>query len=187
MKYWHYTVHQKYQKIIATDEIRPATKNIDYNEKPVVWFSTNPDWEETVRKPIRDSLTGKETESLSKDNLFIRGFPPVRIEANPDLVKLRSWRHFRKHSGVSKASIKVMLKLAKLWRANPKEWYITYKPVPLLHCLEPVEIWMGEKWVDIKMAMFKNKKGDRIPVKNNINNPTMSDTSKNVRGDLKMH
>ena len=76
MRFWHYTIHQKYQKIIATGVIKQATENIDYYEKPVVWFSTNPDWEETVRKPIRDPLTGTETACLSKEE-FIFSWSPA--------------------------------------------------------------------------------------------------------------
>lgn len=149
MRYWHYTVYQSFQGIIKARVIRPAVCGIEHGETAVVWFSTNPVWEETVRKAIRYSKTGKQTGPLSRDELFKHGFPPVRIEANPERVTLYSWHHFRKNGGISSKQVRNMSEVAAQWGAHPKQWWISYEPVPLTSCLDPIEIWDGSKWVDI--------------------------------------
>lgn len=53
----HYTTGEKLRAIINTGQILPSTAHIEPNEKPVAWFSTNPDWEPTATKcPIPDKL-----------------------------------------------------------------------------------------------------------------------------------
>jgi hypothetical protein len=157
MKYWHYTYHQNYTKILNCGFIKTTSIGIDINEKSAVWFSTNPEWEETVRKGIKDPESGVEYGPFSRDDLFVYGFPPVRIAVNPMLVDLKNWRHFRKNSGSSTKMIKHMLKEAEKVGADPKEWYVSFKDVPLSCCLQPVEAWHGIKWVDINSVTYVNE------------------------------
>ncbi len=125
MKIWHYTVHQLFVKIVDDRMIRRSMIVNDENEIPVVWLSKNPDWEETVRKSILNTQTGKETEPLSRDELSKQGSTPVRIEVDQEFVNIRSWG------------------------ANPKEWYVSYEPIPLESC-SVFEMWTAQEgWVDI--------------------------------------
>jgi hypothetical protein len=148
-RYWHYTVYQHLKKIAESGEIRPTAKYTEYGEIAVVWFSTNPVWEETVRKSIKDTETSKQIGPLSRDGLSERGLHPVRIEVNPTLVDIRSWNNFKKRSGISKPGIKSLIKSAKHWGADPKEWWVSYEAVPSRSWLS-IEIWVGRKWVDME-------------------------------------
>src|SRR5262245_17530639 len=47
---WHYTTTQCLVKILTDGYLKPATAFVKPPEKPVVWFSTNQDWEETANK-----------------------------------------------------------------------------------------------------------------------------------------
>jgi len=148
MRFWHYTVYPSFLKILEDGQINYAMRIA--NERPAVWLSTNPDWEETVRKAIGNRSTGEESEPLSRDELFAEDFIPVRLEIDPDSVKLFSWRNFKKNSGASRATIKALEKSAKQWGANPKEWYVCYEPILITSCLLPIEIWHGNEWIDIE-------------------------------------
>jgi len=150
MRYWHYTTFPALKKILKDEEIKPALKGIEGGEFPAVWFSTNPIWEETARKAVRDKETGEQTEALSRDKLFRAGFPPVRIEVDPQKVLLRSWKNHRKNSGISKIMAKGLEKTARAMGAEPKEWWVTYEPVSLFCCLLPIEVWNGIEWIDIE-------------------------------------
>jgi len=147
MKYWHYTVCQSFEKIERSGEIQQSLCH-DLHEIPAVWFSSNPDWEETVRKAIRDKKTGEVTKPLSRDELFQEGFAPVRIEISPDLVSLRTWKNHKKKSGITKKCSKALEKTAIDWGADPAEWFVSYAPVKM-ETWKAVEIWSGEKWENI--------------------------------------
>jgi hypothetical protein len=153
MRYRHYTLYQRLRDILKTGVILPATVGINEGESPVVWFSTNPDWEETVRKRIVIGKKGQQIGPLSKDGLSKYGFPPVRIEVNPAKVSLYSWEHFKEHSGIPVKQAKELVKVAKKWGANHQEWWVCYEPVPLTSCLNPIEIWNGSEWIDIEDAL----------------------------------
>lgn len=46
-------------------------------------------------------------------------------------------------------------KTARKIGANPREWWVTYKPVSIFCCLAPIEIWNGYEWVDIETINIK--------------------------------
>ena len=150
MRLWHYTFIQSFYNMTQDGVIKTSsTVRISEMEKPVIWLSSNPVWEETVRKALRDPETGEISEALSRDELFQRGYPAVRIKTNSELVAVRSWRHFKKYSGIPKKEAKALAQVALKWGANPKEWWVSYEDIPLTSCLLPIEIWNGSKWIDI--------------------------------------
>jgi len=159
MRYWHYTFFNNFQKIIESKEIRQSTILTSDKEKPAVWLSSNPEWEETVRKALKkpDEDNGRMTEPLSRDELFKRGFPAVRIEIDPRLVILHSWEEFKKVGGLSKKMANGLEKVGKSWGANPDEWWASFDVIPVTSCLLPIEIWSGKEWVDIEEAFTKDE------------------------------
>lgn len=156
MRFWHYTAYPSLVKIVDDRTIRRDRTVVVGNEFSVVWLSTNPNWEETVRKSLLNTQTGKETGPLSRDELSKQGFPPVRIEVNQNLVNIRSWRHYKKNGDISRKNATSLEKLAKRWGANPKEWHVSYEDIPLASCLIPIEIWTSRgEWVDIEGVLEK--------------------------------
>lgn len=47
---WHYTIGQRIDSIIEDGMIKLATAFVPQNERPVVWCSFSPKWEETANK-----------------------------------------------------------------------------------------------------------------------------------------
>lgn len=138
---FHYTIFQRYQSIFNDREIRVATKYVPEGVKPVVWFTTNPDWEETANKMA--VLDDGSRKILSRQAMWEMNTHPVRIEIDPKMVSLRSWNHYKKNSGESKKSITRLLKVAR--KSNPKQWLVSYENVPI-RVIIGVSSWDGTKW-----------------------------------------
>ncbi len=69
MRVWHYTVFSNAVGIINDREILPTGMLAQHIDIPGVWLSSNPVWEETVWKVLRDIDTGEKTPELPKDVL----------------------------------------------------------------------------------------------------------------------
>ena len=162
-RYWHYTIFERFQSIVSDGMINTADTLVSREVKRVVWFSTNPCWEKTVVKIVLNNETGMKTELRSRDELFqfalscfnteispnkVNAFTPVRLEADPKKVHLRSFQNYKKRSGDSKSVIKGLVQTAKKWGANPKEWYVVYEDIPLLN-ISHVQRWHSEEWISM--------------------------------------
>jgi hypothetical protein len=143
-KVFHYTGWERFQGICIDGEIRVATKHVPPGVKPVVWFTTNPDWEETANKPVvrRD---GSLSEPLNRHALWEHGYNPIRIEVDPKKASLSSWNNYKKNSGDSMDMLKSLEKTAKQMGSNPKQWLVSYENVPV-DAIVYVCVWDGTKW-----------------------------------------
>ena len=141
------------KEIIASGEIKAIASVPQSGETPGAWFSTNSEWEETVRKVFLDTKTGRQTAPLSRDALWVHGYPPARIEVDPVLVTLHGWTEHKTMAEDSKKLLKSMERVARKWGGHPNEWFVSYESVPLTKCLSPIEYWNGEKWVAIKVVI----------------------------------
>ncbi len=142
MKIWHYTTLAAMEKILQADKIKRGPE-LGRHEIPGVWCSTNPEWDHGANRPAGDPLTVRG--SLSRDALFERGRTPARVQINARRVKLIPWeRHCR--------NIPLHLALAHERAgqdegADLREWFVSYKDVPLEACVLPVETWNGREWI----------------------------------------
>lgn len=143
---WHYTIYDNLIKILVSEEIKLTSLNIEFRERPAVWFSINQDWEETVRPAIQDIKTGK-TSPLSRDALSEKGFPPARIEVNHGLPFM-TWDEFKEQSNISRKHSRALEKVARIWGADPNEWRVLFSPVGREHWGK-IEIWNGKTWLNI--------------------------------------
>jgi hypothetical protein len=139
---FHYTIFQRYQSIFNDREIRVATKYVPEGVKPVVWFTTNPEWEETANKMA--VLDDGSRKILNRQAMWEMNIYPIRIEIDPKMVSLRSWNHYKKNSGEPKESITKLLKAAG--ESNPKQWLVSYENVPI-RAIIGVSSWDGTKWL----------------------------------------
>lgn len=147
VKIWHYTVASHYNQIIADGFIKLATLYVNKNEKPAVWLSSNPNYEETVRKTLRDSETGEVMKDLSRDELFEKGVLPVRLEINSSFIKLHTWEDFQKESRINHEVADTLVKVAEKWGAYPEDWYTSFEPISTANGVLSVECWDGKEWV----------------------------------------
>jgi len=149
MNYWHYTLWEKITSIITDGKIKFANP-YNKSELPAVWFSSNSDWEQTVRKSL---LTKKGiSELFSRDSLYKHSksyhqILPVRIELDTQKVSLVSWDDHKKHSGITKKLAFELERYAEKWGANTDEWGICYTEVSIKFCHLPFEIWNGRQWL----------------------------------------
>jgi hypothetical protein len=144
VRVWHYTILGAASSIIRDGEIKCAEAYVK-DEIRGVWLSTNPNWEETVRKAFRNTVTGVVSSPLSRDPLFRAGSTPTRIEIDLSTVKVTDWKTHRKKT--TKKFAQQLEAIAKEWGANPDEWLISYKSIRTKSFVSPIEVWNGERWV----------------------------------------
>lgn len=145
MRIWHYTTWEGLEGI-ASDGLIKCDRIYLKGEIPGVWLSTNANWEETVRKAIVSKETGLQTVPFSRDDLFKHGITPIRIEINSKKVNIVDWKtHCKK---IPKKIIQGLEDAAKEWGANPNEWRVSYKPIPVNSFISPIEQWDGKKWIE---------------------------------------
>ncbi len=158
---FHYTVYQVLQEILESGEIKTTAILIGKKEKPAVWFSSNPDWEESANKPVRNIKTRKLSRPLSRNGLLKKGFPPVRIEVEPTLPFL-NWGEFKRKSGISKRMARGLEIVARRDGAKPEEWLALFSPVGAEHWLA-IEIWDGKRWVDMLSEADEEDQPEIVP------------------------
>jgi hypothetical protein len=135
---YHYTVECNFKKILASGVILPATAGVLPPERPIVWFSTNPLWENTVKKGIpfkEDGFFFVETMGWAEFNSC--GIPLYRIGVARETAPLR-WRDLRELSLMWPTYASALVRVAKMEYAQSGEWRGTFDPVPV------------EKWVTVE-------------------------------------
>jgi len=144
MRLWHYTTSAALRGIFNDGEIK-CDRILIKGEIPCVCLSTNPNWEETVRKVHENKKTGVKSEPLSRDGILKSGFSPIRIEIDPSKVNIIDWKtHCKK---IPQNIAQGLEDTAKEWGADPKEWWFSYKPISIDCFISPIESWNGKKWV----------------------------------------
>ena len=106
---FHYTTGYCFEKIVVDQSLKPATAFVPRNEKPILWFSSDPYWENTANKAIMENgnirkLTMKET--------MLRGGGLIRFGINKN--KLQPWSKLWK-----KANELLAIPLRKVHRGAP--------------------------------------------------------------------
>lgn len=132
---YHYTVGGNFTKILASGVILPADIGVQPPERPIVWFSTNPIWENTVIKGIPVVGGGYVNMGWAELNHF--GIPLIRIGVARETAPLR-WRDLREQSLMPSEIASGLVRAAKMEFAQPGEWRGTFEPVP------------AEKWLSVE-------------------------------------
>jgi hypothetical protein len=109
--------------------IKPATAFIGKGERPIVWFSTNPVWEQTVH---------------SMETLIRWGVSPCRIAVPPEVAPYR-FNKLRRLSGMKADTADALARAARRDGANPDEWRGTFDAVPRDRWLA-IEMRNGDSW-----------------------------------------
>lgn len=134
MKLYHYTKGYHIEEIIETGVIRPATLGVPEGERLVVWFSSNPVWENTV-----SATSGKEILEKMGGGLY-------RIVVDTIQVPVKSWSELRFLAHMNPNHADRLEEIGKLCGADPSEWFGTFHPVPR-EKWEKVEYLKEEKWM----------------------------------------
>lgn len=139
---WHYTIGTRMKMILRDRLIKLATANVPAGERPVVWFSTNPAWEETANKGIMTEAGNRV--GLTKQETAERGKGLYRIAVSSDTASFNIYE-FRKRSGVSSKMWKGLFLRAEQCGSVPTEWRVSFDPVPSEKWLS-VECWDRDIW-----------------------------------------
>ena len=122
---YHYTVGQCIKAIIGEGIIRPATARVPKGERPIVWFSSNPDWEQTANKGW---LQNRVAITLTKEQTRERAGGLFRIGVLNETAPY-SWQQLRFLSKMHPAAADRLEEVARERGSNPDEWYGTFHAV----------------------------------------------------------
>ncbi len=142
---WHYTIGQKLVLILQDGLIKPATAGVPPGEKPIVWFSSNPNWEPTACKATFDEngvfsrLTMAETADL--------GGGLVRFAVAPETAP-HDWRALKDLSGMAGWMAQHLYREGITQGARPGDWWGTFDPVPRSKWIA-VQVYDSGRWVDV--------------------------------------
>jgi hypothetical protein len=123
---WHYTCGTRAVDILVSGVLKPTDAFVPPNEKPILWFSVAPFWEQTANKMI--AMDGKaiclsmEGTALYGGGLYRFGFPVERLVRWPDIGKRARCRAEDR---------KNMMKAARAQGADPKNWHGTMNAIAL--------------------------------------------------------
>ena len=145
---WHYTTGEKYALILASGVLKPATSFVPPNEKPIIWFSLDPEWEPTANKAVfvngvMKRLTKAETQIMG-NGLYRFGVPAKTLHPWPKLASKA-----RMASGIRQGLERTGITLG----ANPRLWCgLTSNPLPLAKVAHFQTLTAQGVWVDVKEA-----------------------------------
>ena len=142
---WHYTTGQKARLIFESGELKPTGAFIEAQEKPILWFSKNQDWEQTANKmtmlpdgKIRP-LSMEETRKMG-GGLFRFGSLSDELIQWPRLARLSNMR-----SKIQRALEEGGLRAG----ADFREWCGLLEPISIavLTC----QILRDSAWVELEI------------------------------------
>jgi hypothetical protein len=144
-KLFHYTTGLKVGQIIRSGHIRPATAQTAAHQKPVVWFSTSPEWDPTASKCLIPGKLGQVITAKAQSGL-------VRITV-PANVAPHTIQDLPSIAGTTPADWMGLLLVGLELGADPGAWRFTATPVPTALFRE-VEFFdfANERWLAIDLA-----------------------------------
>ncbi len=143
-RYFHYTTPSGFMGIVETGGIMPSSAWAEILGEPSVWLSSNPDWEQSASYGLI-TPDGIETVPLTRDGLFQRGYPPIRIEIDQRCVKFMDWDQIRLLLTEEEEAEFEFFTATE--GADLSEWHTCFGFIPLSVCIFPHEVWNGERWV----------------------------------------
>jgi hypothetical protein len=148
LRRWHYTVEVYLPDIIASGVILPATARISAGERPAVWTSTNPVWEETANKGYFERTTATVHPATKATTLRFGGL--ARIEVRPEAAPY-DWIAFRAISRIQPSTAAMLAKVGFARGVSPYDWFVSFDPIDAADWLA-VEVWRDGQWVPAPAA-----------------------------------
>jgi len=154
MRVFHYTVVNYLPAIFERKMLMPTAK--DSEKEQAVWFSTNPEWEETANKAYH-SGDGIPIQGNKWDSYKIYG-GLARIEVAPEIAPY-NWERYKEKSSIPTEKAQEIEAHAAECNADPEEWRVSFEPVPKDNFIR-VEVldWDNQVWEDFMVAFEKTKK-----------------------------
>lgn len=154
---WHYTILDAFRSILHDGFIKPATEFVPPGERPVVWFSSNPVWENSAAKGVTE---GGRMRIATFDEHVSAGL--IRIGVQSATAPYR-WQETKELSNMDASVAQKLYRVAIAKGARPGEWYGTFDPVPR-DAWVSVEIWRDGEWQRFDTSLSEvDQAGDATP------------------------
>lgn len=151
---FHYTVGIKLPQIQSDGYLKTTPTEPKLGERPLVWLSSNKDYEQTARKHFMTKgdnstrLGSMEEMDEFGNGVYRFSFPAESL--NGDLSPL-PWPVLKHRSRIKKKVIDRLVKRAKGVRAKPSEWWGVMDRLPIsIATLERLDIASG-RWEVVSM------------------------------------
>jgi hypothetical protein len=146
MLIWHYTIQDRLEGIVADGRIKREIR-LNRNERKVVWFSSNQNYEMTACKGtlengVRRTLTFMEMTTLGL----------VRIGVEPSTAPV-NWKQFQRESGIYRPYARGLEKSGRKVGANPNEWFVSFDEVTADKFVR-IESYVVGRWVEAEIVRF---------------------------------
>lgn len=125
---WHYTNGINLKRILEVKCIRPATTLVPKCERPVVWFSSNQEWEPTATALYVKKVVGGQTCLVPEEEAeaIVKGVWRIGVEQS---TAPHGWERLVFLSHMHPAVARGLESAAKAHGADPSEWFGTFHPV----------------------------------------------------------
>lgn len=140
MRLWYYTVQKDLPYLLATGEIMPANKTVSQQEKPSVWLSANPVWDNISNRSYQE-MDGTFRMGDMKTTYLRYGL--VRIEVAPE-SPVHKWRAYRRLSGIERKELRYLRRLGRQQKAKRRDWRMCFAAIHLEQWVS-IEVWDWSK------------------------------------------
>lgn len=144
---YHYTSGSHLDRILESKELIVSEAEKRMNVKPAaLWLSLNPDWEPTATKRVADQ-NGSQRKLTKKEQHELFGLIRFVLEFKEE--DLCSWFKYQYRSNISKSMHRSMEAVGIKQGAKSKEWYASFKNIPLTDCIS-YQKWDGQEWLTVE-------------------------------------
>ena len=129
-KLYHYTINSKFNVIRDAGFLQRTPLKPDRQEKPVVWLSSNANFENTARKISFNPLTQQQHLMSISEMIEVTGGVIRYVFIDNDINAIR-WGDARKEMGLSRKRRDIMLERAECVTADPDDWWVTFSEIDI--------------------------------------------------------
>ncbi|SMP65657.1 hypothetical protein SAMN06295888_1135 [Desulfonatronum zhilinae] len=141
---YHYTdIANKLPLIIGSGGLMP-TNTFAENERPLIWFTTSPDFEPTATRGIYDKETGETKWLTVQEQEKMLGLCRFLLPATDK--RLMNWKKACVYAGTPKRIRVALEKYAREKGSNTKDFFAVAPFIPLSEL--SFERWTGQEWLN---------------------------------------
>lgn len=129
-KLYHYTINSKLADIEQAGYLQRSPLKPDRKEKPVVWLSSDDNFENSARKMAFNPKTQQQHLMTTDEMINLTG-ALVRYVFVANDIDARTWNDARRDTGMSRNRRDLLLERAELVASNPNDWWVTFSEIEL--------------------------------------------------------
>lgn len=155
MSYYHYTKGCHLAKIVNEGIIRTSKTLIEKKEKPAVWLTKSPEWEQacnvghvvTANELVSgQTYSSDEIEMVTCNDDYMKkemGMCRILISENISTI---SWAKFKHVSGISADVYHALDRISRNEGSPVNQWYCLFNGIPRRYW-EGVEMFVDDQWI----------------------------------------